>query len=78
MHAHALQVSASKPKYETGAKASVSLKSRQKPKQSTWTLPANNDDDELINDEDLLTEEDKQRPIVPGKTWTCRRQYELQ
>ena len=58
-------MSASKPKYETGAKASVSLKSKQQPKQSSWTLAA--EDDELLDDNDLLTEEDKQRPVVQGE-----------
>lgn len=60
-----LQVSASKPNYETGAKASVSLKPKQKLKQASWSLAAD-DDDELLDDDDLLTEEDKQRPVILG------------
>ena len=45
----------------------MSLKLKQKPKQSSWTLAA--DDDELLDDEDLLTEEDKQRPVISGEAF---------
>lgn len=64
-----MQVSASKPDYETGAKASVSLKPKQKSKQASWSLAAD-DDGELLDDEHLLTEEDKRRPVIQG-LWPC-------
>ena len=52
----------------------MSLKLQQKPKQSSWTLAA--DDDELLDDEDLLTEEDKQRPVISGEALMRMRFFE--
>ena len=60
-----LQVTANKPQYAVGAKASISLKPKQQPKATSWTLAAD-DDDELVDEDDLLTEEDRQRPAVIG------------
>lgn len=53
---HHEQVTASKPGYETGATASISLK---KPSKAAWKL---DDTDELIDEDELLTEEDRARP----------------
>ncbi len=49
---------ASKPAYESGATAAISLK-----KPAKWTLDTAADD-ELIDEDALLTEEDKQRPVA--------------
>ncbi|KAL3159070.1 hypothetical protein ABBQ32_011068 [Trebouxia sp. C0010 RCD-2024] len=57
-------VTASKPQYAVGAKASITLKPKQQQKQMSWTLAADNDDDELLDEDELLTEEDRQRPAV--------------
>ena len=64
-----LQVTASKPLYAVGAKASISLRLKQQQKQTSWTLAADNDDDELLDEDELLTEEDRQRPAVLGADW---------
>eukprot|EP00983_Pelagomonas_calceolata_P050932 1142193-Pelagomonas_calceolata.AAC.5 len=64
------KVRARRPDYEIGAKAPLSLKRPGKtpapaaPVSSTWQL--NNEDDEMLDDEELLTEEDKARPEVPA------------
>ncbi|KAF5836490.1 cytokine-induced anti-apoptosis inhibitor 1, Fe-S biogenesis-domain-containing protein [Dunaliella salina] len=65
-----LMVKARRPDYEIGAKAPLSLKrpgntpTPVAPAPSTWQL--NNEDDEMLDDEELLTEEDKARPEVPA------------
>ena len=65
-----MQVTASKPQYAVGAKATITLRPKQQPKQTSWTLAADNaDDDELLDEEDLLTEEDRQRPAVIGELY---------
>ena len=56
-------IEATKPAWETGAKAAISL--RPKPAAAAapkaWTLDG---DDELVDDEALLTEEDKVRVSI--------------
>ncbi|KAK9804226.1 hypothetical protein WJX72_002259 [[Myrmecia] bisecta] len=67
-------VTAKKPQWETGAKAAITLKSRIKPQVvgvqppagNVWKMALEDDNDELLDDEELLTEEDKQRPAVPA------------
>lgn len=66
-----MQVTASKPQYAVGAKASITLKPKQQQKQMSWTLAADNDDDELLDEDELLTEEDRQRPAVLGVLIAC-------
>lgn len=53
--------SASKPNWETGTKAAITLKPKAAA-PATWTLGADDEDDELIEEEDLLTAEDLERP----------------
>lgn len=67
-----LQVTANKPLYAVGTKASITLKPKGSPKskQASWTLPAD-DNEELLDEDELLTEEDRQRPAVIGKDWLC-------
>lgn len=60
----AMQLTASKPTYAVGAKASISLKPKQQAKQTSWTVAAEDDDDELLDEDELLTEEDRQRPTI--------------
>ena len=63
-----LQVTANKPQYAVGSKATITLKPKQQPKQTSWTFAADNDDDdEFLDEEELLTEEDRQRPAVIGE-----------
>ncbi len=61
-------MSANKPQYAVGAKASITLKPKAKAKQASWTLPAGDEDDELLDEDELLTEEDRQRPAAIGET----------
>jgi hypothetical protein len=54
-------VSANKPQYAVGARASISLKPKAETKQASWTLAADEDDEELLDEDELLTEEDRQK-----------------
>lgn len=72
-------IAASKPAWATGAKAAIALKPRAPQQQqpavaapaaATWTLAVDGEEDgeeELVDDEALLTEEDKQRPALAGE-----------
>lgn len=62
-------VEASKPAWETGAKAAISFRSKPAAAAKAWTLDSG--DDELVDDEELLTEEDKQRPAAPDASDDC-------
>lgn len=67
-------LAATKPSWQTGTKAAIALKPRAAPPAATapgqanggakWTLGALDGDEELVDDEALLTEEDKQRPTT--------------
>jgi hypothetical protein len=66
-------VAASKPRWEPGARAAIALKPRgapapaPAPAAAAWTLAPDEDGaDELLDDEELLTEEDRARPDAPG------------
>jgi hypothetical protein len=72
-------LAATKPAWETGARASIALK-RSAPSKgqataaaATWKLAMEaEDEEELVDDEELLTEEDKQRPAPPpGEPQAC-------
>jgi anamorsin len=57
-------ITAEKPKWETGAKAAITLKPKAAAAApaATWTLDAD-EDEELVDEDDLLTAEDLARPI---------------
>ncbi|DBA94286.1 TPA: hypothetical protein ACH3X1_001900 [Trebouxia sp. C0004] len=57
-------VSANKPQYAVGARASITLKPKAETKRTSWNLAADEDNDELLDEDELLTEEDRQRPAV--------------
>ncbi len=72
-------MAASKPRWEPGARAAIALKPRgapaaarapaptPAPAAAAWTLAPDEDGaDELLDDEELLTEEDRARPDAPG------------
>lgn len=60
-------LTAEKPKWETGTKAAITLK--PKAATATWTLDAD-EDEELVDEDELLTAEDLERPI-PGTNDDC-------
>jgi hypothetical protein len=67
------QLVTSKPEWEAGAKAAISLKARAgnpsaEQKAQVWktVIDAEETDFDLLDDESLLTEEDKKRPSLPG------------
>lgn len=60
-------MSANKPQYAVGARASITLKPKAETKRASWTLAADEDNEELLDEDELLTEEDRQRPAVVGK-----------
>jgi hypothetical protein len=63
-----VQSVASKPSFAVGAKASISLKPKAvpaAPPTATWNMALDDDADDLVDEDDLLTEEDKVKP-VPG------------
>ena len=73
-----MQVEAQKPAWQTGSKAAITLKSKANatgPKNTaaavqlkkTWNVGAD-DGEELIDEDELLTEEDRLRPTAPGSS----------
>jgi len=67
-------VRAKRPDYEIGAKAPLRLKRpgavpappvSVAPTSSTWQLN-NQEDDEMLDDDEFLTEEDRAKPDVPA------------
>jgi hypothetical protein len=67
-------LAASKPAWDTGARAAIALKPRNGSAAApagkaaaTWTLGGDEDEDEeLVDDEALLIAEDTLRPAAPG------------
>ena len=65
-----MQATGKKPAWETGTsmalprKASAATAQSAAPTKAAWSL-APDDDAELLDDSELLTEEDLQRPTVP-------------
>jgi hypothetical protein len=64
-------VQATKPSWDLGAKSSLKLKKPSAPAPAAapkaWGFDAN-DADELMDDEELLTEEDK-KPVIAASEW---------
>ena len=71
-----MQATGKKPTWETGAsmalprRALAAAAQRAAPSKAAWSL-APDDDAELLDDSELLTEEDLQRPSVPCTPLTC-------
>lgn len=67
-----MQATGKKPAWETGASMALprrapAAKAQSKaPAKAAWSL-APDDDGELLDDSELLTEEDLQRPTVPSR-----------
>eukprot|EP00884_Botryococcus_braunii_P021344 jgi/Botrbrau1/7894/Bobra.9_2s0067.1 len=56
---------ATTPTFEIGAKVPINLKTTTPSSKQTWTLAPDIDDADLIDEDDLLTEEDRSvRPVV--------------
>lgn len=74
-----LQLLVEKPAWKLGSKSSISLKSSLRSKQSSgnvdssvasaWKVMADDDDLDLIDDDDLLTEEDLKIVESGGTLW---------
>lgn len=67
-----VQATGKKPAWETGARMALPCKagtaqanSEALAKKSAWNIAPDEDDAELLDDSELLTEEDLQRPAVP-------------
>ena len=77
-----MQATGKKPAWETGASMALprrapAAKAQSKaPAKAAWSLPPD-DDGELLDDSELLTEEDLQRPSVPSKALICAWQFRL-
>ena len=71
-----VQATGRKPAWETGAsmalprKATAAKPQSAAPAKSAWSLAPDDEDVELLDDSELLTEEDLQRPSVPCKLLT--------
>ena len=71
-----VQATGRKPAWETGAsmalprKATAAKPQSAAPAKSAWSLAPDGEDVELLDDSELLTEEDLQRPSVPCKLVT--------
>lgn len=76
-----LQAETRKPTWASGAKSAISLKPKtaatalssalNQPQKKAWSLEA--DDTELVDEDSLLTEEDKLQPLLPGaQQWQFR------
>eukprot|EP01117_Protostelium_nocturnum_P006031 TRINITY_DN216_c0_g1_i1.p1 TRINITY_DN216_c0_g1~~TRINITY_DN216_c0_g1_i1.p1 ORF type:complete len:206 (+),score=94.08 TRINITY_DN216_c0_g1_i1:160-777(+) len=84
-----IEIVATKPTWESGASSSLSLKPSTQKK--TWSLPSDDEDDDLINEDDLLDEQDLLKPAKKDdcevgkdgkrsacKNCTCGRKEELE
>lgn len=62
-------VVSSKPAWETGARAAISLRKKPAAVQAApaWKLSVDDEDDDIIDDEQLLTAEDLVRPAPAGE-----------
>lgn len=67
-----LLVQAKRPQWELGAKAALSLKrpsaaaapAPAPAATAAWKISGNDEDEEIVDEDELLTEEDKQRPVA--------------
>mmetsp|Transcript_41751 Transcript_41751/g.99037 ORF Transcript_41751/g.99037 Transcript_41751/m.99037 type:complete len:263 (-) Transcript_41751:308-1096(-) len=62
----AVAVTAQKPAWDQGAKQMLKKRMAQKAteKAKVWTVVGDEEDDDMIDDENLLTEDDLKRPVV--------------
>ena len=75
-HSMLVQATGKKPAWETGSsmalprKAPAAKAQSKAPSKSAWSLAPDDEDVELLDDSELLTEEDLQRPAVPCMSYS--------
>ena len=75
-HSMLVQATGKKPAWETGSSMALPRKAppakaqSKAPSKSAWSLAPDDEDVELLDDSELLTEEDLQRPAVPCMSYS--------
>lgn len=64
-----LQWQATTPTFQVGSKVPIKMKTASVPPKAAWTLDPSINTDDLIDEDELLTEED--RTVRPGKIFLC-------